>query len=181
MISVPSPTMPTPLVMPITSLWCAWGAYRATWSPGVPVSSTNPAANQAIYVPFVVTTAATFTRGFWYNGATLTGNVSVGIYDEAGNRLATTGAVARTAASSIESAAFTAAVTLAPGRYYMAILFAAATATGCFAYVAAGFFRVAGIVTQATGVAALPATAVYATWASMVLPYFGITQTSFAI
>jgi hypothetical protein len=180
--AAPQYALPTPQVLPVSSLWTPFSGHRIGWSPGVPVVSTNPTANQAIYVPFVVTTTAIFTRGFWYNGSgTLAGNTSVGIYTPDQTRQCTTGAIAQSGGSVIQSAAFTAAYTATPGVYYMGILFSATTASGCFAYAASATFRSAGLYTEATGVAALPATAVFATWASFVVPYFGITQTSFAI
>lgn len=171
---------------PVLSLVNRFSAYHAPFaaSQSAAASATGPAANQAIYVPFIVPTPSTFTRGWWWNGsvATNAGNVSVGIYDESGARLATTGAVAASGNSVIQSAAFTASVELVAGTYYMAILFSASAVNSTTAFGAsASHGRACGLYTQATGASPLPATATFAAWSSQVLPYFGIAQTSFAI
>lgn len=181
MYSPPAIALRTPLVLAVNSPWCVFSGYWLGTGAGVPASATSPSANQAIYVPFIVTTTATFTRGFWWNGSAPGGNTCVGIYDEAGVRQATTGSVASSGASAVQSAALSASVTLTPGRYYMAIQFSAATANGTAGYGPTVLFRMVGLFTQAVGSFPLPANATFATWTSFLLPHFGITQTSFAI
>lgn len=180
--AAPAYALRTPLVLPVTSRWCAYsGFFQQTYTS--PASATSPTANQAIYVPFVVTTSCTFTRGFWFNGsvAANAGNVSVGIYTPDQTRRATTGAVAASGNSVIQSAAFTANYDATPGIYYMAILYSASGTNGATGYGPTANVSMVGAYTEATGVAALPATAVFATWANRLMPHFGITQTSFAI
>lgn len=184
MFSPPGLRLPMPMVIGITtSLFGAWTSSYAE-SAAAPAAQTGIAANQAIYCPFVVTETTLWTRGWWYNGSTPAnqGNVCVAIYDEAGTRLATTGAVAAAGASVIQDAAFAASVTLTPGVYYVGYSPSASGVTAVTAY--PGSFQrgaLAGLYTQATGGHPLPATATYATWSSQVLPLFGITRTSFAI
>lgn len=179
----PATALVTPQVLSVASPWCSLLGYRIGSGSGVPSGQTGQAANLAIYAPFVVTTTATFTRGFWWNGATPAnyGNACVAIYDTAGARLATTGAVAGSGASVIQSAAFTASVTLTPGSYYMGISF---SASGITCVTGNGSSTVPGQVggyTQAVGSHPLPATATFATWTSTVTPIYGIATTSFAI
>lgn len=173
---------------PVLANFCPWAGYSgymlgSSQAPGVTL--TGPAANQAIYVPFVVTTPATFTRGWWYNGTTpdATNNVSVGIYTPDGVRQATTGNVAIGAASVIVGAAFSANYAALPGLYYMGIMYTVgADANGIFGIAASvQHGRWAGLYTQAVGSNPLPANATFATWSSMAVPFFGIATTSFAI
>jgi hypothetical protein len=77
------------------------------------------AANFAFLMPFTVAMPRTVTGARTYI-ATQSGNICVGIYDAAGNRVASTGTLACPAAGE-RSVAFTAPVTLMPGvRYYLA-------------------------------------------------------------
>ena len=177
----PPSDVPTPNVLPVNH------GFAATWSHFSNVnwgSATGPAANQAIYVPFYVTERKSWDRGFWFNGsvATNAGNASVGVYDTAGNQRATTGNVAASGNSIIQTAVFTASVTLDPGTYYMAIEFSASgvnSTTGWAASAISG--RLIGAYTQAVGSNPLPATATFATWSSMVIPVYGISALGFAI
>ena len=184
MFSPPGAVMPTPMVISsCNSLFGAWTSGYAE-SATAPASATGITANQAIYVPFVVTQPTTWTRGWWYNGSVGAnqGNVAVGIYDEAGNRLATTGAVAAAGDSVVQTAAFSASVFLYPGVYYVAYEPSASGVNATFGYSASlPRGRFAGCYTQAVGSHPLPATATFATWASFVMPLYGIARTSFAI
>lgn len=183
MFSPTGSVMPMPMVVgSVTSLFAAWNASYAE-SATAPASSTGITANEAIYVPFVVTEPTTWTRGFWYNGSVGAnqGNVCIGIYDEAGNRLATTGAVAASGAA-IQSAAFTASVFLQPGNYYMAYSPSASGINAIMGYTASlPRGRYAGCYRQAVGSHPLPSTATFATWTSLVMPVFGVARTSFAL
>lgn len=182
--AAPQYALPTPQVLGITCPWCALGGFLSSSTTGAPASATGPAANQAIFVPFVVTDPYVAHRGWWWNGsvATNAGNVSVGIYDASGTRLATTGSVAASGNSVIQTAAFTADVTLYPGQvYYMAIEFSASGLNSTTAYASNLTMRMAGLLTQAVGANPLPANATFATWSSQVVPEFGIGSTSFAI
>lgn len=167
----------------ISSFFVAHTAGYAE-SATAPTTQTGPAANLAIYVPFATTSPETWTRGWWYNGSVATnqGNVAVGIYNAAGTRLATTGAVAAAGNSVIQDAAFSASVFLSPGMYYMAWEASASGVTSCFGYAASlPRGREAGAYIQNVGSHPLPATATFATWSSQIMPVFGIARTSFAI
>lgn len=173
--------MQTPAVIPITSPWSSF--YTAISESATAPASATSIANEAVYVPFIVTTPATFTRGFWLTGTLPDGvtTAQVGIYDTAQVRLASTAATAMSGASVIQSAAFTASVALLPGVYYMAFVNNAADANGITGYSASvSRGRTAGYYRQASA-APLPATATFATWASTLIPYFGVATTSFAL
>ena len=118
-------TMPCISTLSINSL----GQARMSQSGATPASAAWPVANTAYYFPFTVADTVTFTRGHLYNGATATGNVDIGIYSESGTRLASTGATAQAGTSAVQTIAFTASVTLTPGRYYMGLSLSSATGT----------------------------------------------------
>lgn len=175
--AAPAISLPTPQVLGLTSRWASVFGTTAV----APISATSPTANQAIYVPIVVTTTVTFRRGFWWNGSAPGGNTCVGIYTPDGTRQATTGSVASAGASVIQDAALSANYTATPGVYYMAIELSAATVNGSTSFAASTNYRIQGLYTQAVGAFPLPANATFANWASRVIPVFGVTQTSFAI
>lgn len=182
--AAPPVALPTPpVICNLSSAWSSFAWFSAAAGKAIAATQTNPAANEAQYYPFVVTQTATFRRGFWHNSTAPTnyGNACVGIYDEAGGRLATTGAVAAGTASVLQQAAFTADVTLTPGIYYMAISFSASGINSVFGTSGTVIARIAGLYRQAVGSHPLPATATYATWTSQVTPLFGIATTTFAI
>lgn len=179
MIGVYSPPASADFTMP--AIWSrgpeAGGRERVAQSGATPASATWPAANEAIYIPFVIPEAATFTRGYVYNGATAAGNWDIGIYDEAGNRKASSGAVAMGTINVVQAIAFTASVLLTPGRYYMALANTLATAT-VFASAANLTYFHHGPYIQLTA-HPLPATATFATWVSTIMPLFGVSTLAF--
>lgn len=63
-----------------------------------------PAANRAIFIPVQVLKPVTLFKMAWFNGGTLSGNVSVGVYDESWTRLNTSFTVAQTGANVVQVA-----------------------------------------------------------------------------
>jgi hypothetical protein len=175
MLSGFSPALNADFTMPVIHSFGieAIAQLRMSSSGSTPASVVWPAANQALYVPFTVSDRVTFTRAHWYNGATASGNVDVGIYNEAAARLCSTGAVAQGTINVVQTAAFTASVALNPGRYYMAMSCSSATAT-MFASSASLLPIMAGMYQQATA-HVLPATATFATWTSTMQPLFSVS------
>lgn len=80
---------------------------------------TVGSANRALYIPCVLTGAATITGVKVYIG-TSSGNLCVGLYDSSGTRVATSGAVASPGIT-FRTINFTAAYSAAAGRYYLAL------------------------------------------------------------
>lgn len=130
--------------------------------------------NRIWYIPFLVHRIVTITRIGLLNGGTVAGNVEVGIYNEAGVQLVTSGAVAQSGTNAAQIYDITDTV-LTPGLYYVAIVTSNATATlfrwnaamlatnstAVFTSLAAGSASASlGILVQATGT--LPATATFA-------------------
>lgn len=156
----------------------AGGRERTAQSGATPASALWPAASEAIFVPFYVTSTATFQRGYVYNGATAAGNWDIGIYDENQNRLASSGAIAMGTINVVQVLPFTASVTLRPGRYYMALMNTTATAT-VFASAAAVTYSHHGPYIQLAVGATLPSTATFATWVSTIHPCFAVSTLGF--
>lgn len=122
-------------------------------------------ANRAIYIPFVVEETVVAYQMAVENGATLNGNLDVGIYDINGVQLVASGSTAQTGTSVIQKFDI-ANTTLTPGYYYMAMSTNSTTAT----YIGNGatnaeYYRSLGVREQLTAFA-LPATATFANPAS---------------
>lgn len=78
----------------------------------VPASTAWPLANLAIFVPFEVFRTWTMMKFIIVNGATVSGNVDVGVFDDDGTRLTSIGATlgtppAQSGPSAIQSFDFT--------------------------------------------------------------------------
>src|SRR2546428_13019380 len=71
-----------------------FAAEEMALNGGAPVSAVWPAANLILYIPLYVAAPGLAQGLFWQNGAAVAGNVELAIYDEDGNKLATTGLVA---------------------------------------------------------------------------------------
>ncbi len=78
-----------------------------------------PTANLAIFVPFLVFTPFLAKIIGVDNGATVSGNIDVGIYDGQQNRLVSTGSTAHAGTSTVQTFDITDTLLL-PGIYYMA-------------------------------------------------------------
>lgn len=122
-------------------------------------------ANTAVYVPIVIGVATTVHQLAWINGATVAGNVDVGIYARAGNRLVSSGSTAQSGVS-VPQVVDIANTALAPAQYFLAMVADDATAT----YVRGGgsssspLCRASGMAMQASAFP-LPATANFAGFA----------------
>lgn len=138
-----------------------------------PASAAWFAANQGIYVPFVLHEPATAVRMFTVNGGTAAGNTDVGIYNESLTRLVSIGP---TAQAGINTTQFfdIADTPLAAGAYYMALSNSLATSTFlmCRSLIANGL-RAQGLWEQAA-VGTLPNPAVPVAFTRTSVPYFGI-------
>lgn len=106
-------------------------------------------ANKAILAPIIVQNVLTVYQFAWFNGATVAGNVDVGIYDKNFARVVSLGSTAQAGTSAIQVGDI-ADTTLDPGLYYAAMASDDATAT--FARggtgVASVLFRACGCVTM---------------------------------
>jgi hypothetical protein len=90
-------------------------------------NAVYPSANYAIFSPVVVPQTVTVYQMAWGNGVP-SGNVDVGIYDIAGNRLVSSGSTAGAGSSTTQAVDITDTV-LNPGIYFFAIACDNTTAT----------------------------------------------------
>lgn len=149
-----------------TGSWEAYGSESQLMATAASTATGTAAA--AIFEPIAIQKPLLIARFFWYNGATASGNVNVGVYDRNGNLHGTaTALTAQAGVNAIQAAAPSGGnFTLAPGQYYMAVGFSSATATFfAFGHVQNGLWSAVGTLQQTAGITlgALPATATMAT------------------
>jgi hypothetical protein len=132
-----------------------------------------PAANRAIYVPFMVFTPITAVKMFTVNDGVASGNIDVGIYDKGQNRLVSMGPTGMSGTNAIQT--FDIADTLLePGAYYMAMSCSSGTASFNRAAPALGLCSALGILSQSSA-GTLPSPGVFAAAQDAYLPAFGLT------
>ena len=133
--------------------------------------------NLGIIIPFYLTATTTYLNAWIYNGTTASGNVDVGIYDEAYALKVSTGAIAQSGTSAVQALAMT-DVTLPPGQYYLALSCSSSTSTTFGQATVAGRAAAFGYAQMASA-HPLPSTFVPALYAQTLNPDFGVTQRSF--
>jgi hypothetical protein len=150
---------------------CAGGACVQTANP---VSQTWGTANLACYIPFVLSAPFLAQLMLYYVGATNTGNIDAGIYDEEGNKVVTKGSTAVGTAGTLQSLDITDTL-LNPGRYYMAANCDTATST-VFAYTCtAQQAQIMGMLNEAVGAVTLPSPATFAAATATRVPLIGVS------
>ena len=161
-----------------------FAAEEMSLNGAAPASTAFPAANLALYIPFYVCAPGLAQGVFWQNGAAVAGNVEVALYDEDGNKIATSGVVAASGTSVPQSVAFASPVLLTTGRYYLAVWASSGTqqflAWGTSA-AATNVNRMFGIVEQTALASGLPASWTPATSARSYLPIAGVQFSTVAI
>jgi len=138
----------------------------------------TPGANVAIYLPLIVPDTFPVAGIAIHNGSNLTGNVCLGIYSEAGTRLATTGTTARATASSLQFIALS--VTLTRGRYFLAGV-ASEAALGTYLRIAPGsvaLTRILQVRQETLGSTVLPATMTPVAVATAFVPSILVSQSA---
>lgn len=140
-----------------------------------PANVAYASANRAVYIPVLIPQRATFVKAFWWNGATVAGNVDVGLYDDAWSRIASTGSTAQSGANSLQEVDIT-DFAVPPGRYYLA--FASSDATATFSTVAApDALRMPSIgAAQEASALPLPVTATPAVITQTIIPIYGFSR-----
>jgi hypothetical protein len=129
----------------------------------VAMTVTTFTANRALYFPVTLAEPYVLRRFWWVNGATVNGNVDVGLYTASGLRIASCGSTAMSGASALQSVVLGSPVHLPPGSYYLA--WAPSSGTATFPYAAAGGVaegRIFGMAVEDSAVP-LPASATFAT------------------
>ena len=119
-----------------------------------------PAANLAVYVPIRVAVRVVVRQLWLASEATGTGNVDVGLYNQAGTRLVSAGSTAKIAATNEQIFNVT-DTTTGPGLYFWALSCSNSTDTFNRAAPVAPIPAALGVLTESLGSVTLPATA---TW-----------------
>lgn len=132
---------------------------------GAPSSQILASSNQAEFIPFRLVAAISVVKLFVYNGATVSGNIDVGIYDKDGNRLVSSGTTAQAGVNSIQAFDVT-DTAIGPGLFYLAVVLDNATGT-VFQWVLGSIAQgqALGLATE-TSAFPLPATATMTTFAA---------------
>lgn len=143
-----------------------------SYFPGATLASaTWPSGSRAFYIPFRLPFPFVITQAFWENGAAVSGNVDIGIYDAAGTRLRSSGSIAQVNVSVIQSVDLT-DLTIDGGVFYLAL--AVDNTTGTMLRSGAANMPATGMASQ-NAAFPLPATATFAAMANAYLPLCGVT------
>lgn len=168
--NLPSPA--APLFMSTVSPECL-GTQIAARAMGAPASAAWGNANDAIFLPFTLQGPITVVKLWCVNGATVAGNLDMGIYDSSGTRLVSIGSTAQAGTSAVQEFDIADTV-LAAGRYYIALSHSDGTSTVALftAPAAGGYWKSLGVAFQATA-HPLPSTATLAVQNSSQIPLIG--------
>jgi hypothetical protein len=137
-------------------------------------SATWPTANRGIFTYFAIQTPVTITQLFCYNGATVSGNVDMGIYDAGGRRIVSIGSTAQAGVNQLQLFDIT-DTTLFPDLYLLALSCDNTTATFFRTQIGATFRALGAAVTGAATVFPLPASMSPGVVNADYIPLMGLT------
>lgn len=140
-------------------------------------SATWPTANRAIYMYFAVQTPITVTKLFCYNGAVVSGNVAMAIFDAVGTRIVTTGSVAQAGTNALQEFDITDTV-LFPDLYILGLQCDNTTATFFRTQLGATYLALGAAVTGGAPTFPFPATVTVALVNADYVPLVGLTTRS---
>lgn len=173
MLTAPSISIPDPFVLSSMT-------PQLEVSVGGGASAVYPGPNVALFFPVLLAGGHTYNSAFWLNGATVAGNVDVGIYTISGataTRVVASTAEAQAGISDIQIPTAFAATSIGPGLYYLAISCTVNTATFWRASIGGSVLRRAGCF-RATASSPLPATATVASASDSYVPIFGFSESA---
>jgi hypothetical protein len=144
----------------------------AIFVPGVG-NAAVPAANVVMYVPFVTNSPLTVTRLWWWVSAAA-GNIDLGIFDDAGLKLVSTGTTLVAGSSVIQSVDVTDTV-IPKGSYYFGLVASTVTTLTISRFdPAAGIAQGLGCLEQTLGGLPLPSNATFAKYTRAYVPTCGL-------
>lgn len=149
---------------------------RELSATGIAVASASGVGSRAYFVPVTIYRPLIIVKMFIENGATVAGNVDLGIYDFGGKRIVSSGSLLQSGTSVIQEFNI-ADTTLNPGYYYMAMSLASGSATTTRWANSTAYNRMLGCGEQ-TGSFPLPATAVLSPLSSATIPAIYMTQST---
>jgi hypothetical protein len=136
-------------------------------------STAWPAANRAIFVPFVIHEPFLLQQMLAFHGTSVTGNADLGVYDALGNRIVASGSTAISGTTTTAAYNVTDTV-LNPGAYYMAIACSSTGAIIGWAGPAAQYAAGLGAYQMASAFP-LPSTATFAAPSSGFVPCIAVS------
>jgi hypothetical protein len=142
-----------------------------------PATAVWPTGSLAIGFPFVVTQPVTATLLAAFNGSAVSGNVDMGIYDDAGTRLVSIGATAQSGTNAIQSFNITDTPLSPSKRYYLLQVRDNTTGASFRQTHAAAVLSSLGWV-QVASAYPLPSSVTFAAMGSAYLPAMGLSTTS---
>lgn len=180
-----NPAPPAIAISPGSDLSSIYDGLLA-WGIGGEIVTQAWVANLAMYVPFVISDHIVVQRGVWENGATVAGNVSIGIYDSEQNCCIDNNGgyaeshTAMSGASAAQERAFANNITLEPGLYYMGFASDSATATlsTCTLAADASVLRSLGVFEQTSAYPLPTPKATFAACTRTFAPYFALVGRS---
>jgi len=137
-----------------------------------PSDQTWQTANTAIYIPFRITEAMTVYQMGVANGTVASGNVDVGVCNESGTSLVSSGSTAMSGTNTVQAFNVTDTL-LVPGRYYLQMSVDNTTAAFRQWSVTAQFNRLMGVVMESSAFP-IPATATFAISDRTRLPWVAV-------
>jgi hypothetical protein len=149
------------------------GIQLSNLLPGNPASFAWTTASNAIFVPFTLNLPVTVTRLFTLNGATVSGNIDMGVYTQDGARMSSFGATTQQANINGPQFVTPTAFTIGAGRYYFGISIPNTAGTLFRTSVTVVRLQEMGVCNMAAA-HPLPATATFATATATYLPWIGI-------
>lgn len=144
---------------------------------GYTTAAAWPVAKLVKYVPFSVYDVILVDTLWVYNGATVAGNMDLGIYDKNGTRLVNSGSTARTGNANVAQFVTISSTALVPGFYFLAVTLDTNTDTVRHGSTAVTGCILQGVLDETTGSFGLPATATYGLATQIGVPFCGVLQT----
>jgi len=139
-------------------------------------ASNWPANNRAVYMPIHLPSRFTIARFMVCNGTSVSGNFDVGIYNDAGTRLLSTGAVLQSGTNAVQYAGVT-DLSLPAGHYYLALVLSSTGGETRRVTIGDQYQgRVSGLLQEALGATTLPTTMTGVSYTNTNAPCFGFTQ-----
>lgn len=144
-----APSLPTITTMSECSLGGVWLPLSGSGAIGI---NTSSAVNLIRAMPFHIGQTIIVQKMFMLNGATVAGNLDIGVFSIDGTKLASTGSFAQAGTNALQAVALPTPLTLYSGQYYMAFASdnASATFQGTSVSAIAGTYTVMAGVANAT-------------------------------
>lgn len=151
----PSPAEADVWLIDVADRYCSIGAFTVPGGIQLNTSTAWPTAKLVAYIPFTIRKQFTVRTIGWQNGTTPVGNVEVGIYNESGTRMGTSGSTAAGTSAAIQVTTPTAFTLPGFARYYFAVtcdnVGGSYTLSMSGSTIAAGTSGGLGIMTETTG------------------------------